>query len=376
MVISEIKNIKIAGIAGAVSNKWTSLESLDTEDEKVIKKFIKKTGVEGRYEAGWKQTTSDFCFVAARELLKAKNVDPSEIGAVVFVTQTSDYYLPATACVLQERLGISRDCLAFDVNLGCSGYSSGLNIIASIMDSSNINKALLLAGDTSGREKSKYGDKHKVTHAAGMLFGDAGTATLLEKDDNAKPITMVSKTDGAGFKAIISPFGGWRNPVAPGKAFGSRMDDIAVFNFTISEVPELLNETMNINGFSTVDYDCLVLHQANLYILKQIAKRTGFEMEKMKLSLDEFANTSSASIPITFVKQYGDTDQDHEIHSLMCGFGVGLSWSTIDAFVNVNDILPVIHTDEYFEDGYAEEIKTFIDFQEEWNLNEELKDNK
>jgi len=351
MVISDIKDIKISAIAAAVSNNWTSLIDTSDEDPSVIKKFIKKTGVEGRYNASVKQTTSDFCYAAAKKIIEEKAVTRNEIGILVFVTQTEDYNIPATACILQDRLGLPKDCIAFDVNLGCSGFTYGINIVSSLMKSSNVKKALLLCGDTSAKEK-RSSVKVKTSHSASMLFGDSGTATLLEKDERCKPIKILSKTDGSGFKAIIAPYGEWRHPYAPIEKRGSSMDDVAVFNFTISEVPELLKETMLLQNSTPNDYNCLVLHQANLFIMKQVAKRTGFDMDKTLVSLDKFGNTSSSSVPITMVKQYGEIKEDKEIHALMCGFGVGLSWSTVDCFVNVKDILPLVHTDEYFEDGY------------------------
>ena len=351
MIISEFENIKISAIAAAVSNDWTSLIDSSDEDPSVIKKFIKKTGVEGRYNAGVKQTTSDFCYAAAKKIIEEKNIDKSKIGILVFVTQTPDYGIPATACVLQARLGLPKDCLAFDVNLGCSGFTYGLNIVSSLLKNSNAEMALLLCGDTSAKEKSSS-VKVKTTHSASMLFGDSGTATLVIKDTQCKPIKMISKTDGSGFKAIIAPYGQWRNPTAPIEKKCTTMDDVAVFNFTISEVPDLLKETMALQNRTPDDYDCLVLHQANLFIMKNVAKRTGFDMDKTLVSLDKFGNTSSSSVPITLVKKYGDSKEDKEIHALMCGFGVGLSWSTVDCFVNEKDILPLVHTDEYFDDGY------------------------
>lgn len=352
MVTTQWNDVKIIGIAAAVSNDWKSLEEISNEDPAVIKKFIKKTGVEGRYNAGVKQTTSDFCYAAAKALLEAKNIDVSEIGVLVFVTQTADYNIPATACVLQDRLGLPKDCIAFDVNLGCSGFTYGVNIAGSLLRNCNASKALLLCGDTSAKEKSQL-KKLKNSHSASMLFGDSGTATILEQTEGANPIKMLSKTDGSGFKAIIAPYGGWRNPDAPTEQEkGSRMDDIAVFNFAVSDVPDLLKDTMNLSGKTPEDYDCLVLHQANLFIMKQVAKRTGFPMDKTLVSLDKFGNTSSSSVPISMVKEYGECNEDKEIHALMCGFGVGLSWSTVDCYINSKDILPLVHTDEYFEDGY------------------------
>lgn len=354
-MVNKYNNIKIIGMSAAVSNDWTSLLDCSDEDPSVIKKFTRKTGVTGRYNAGLNQTTADFCYAAAKELLEKKNIDLREIGVLVFVTQTADYTLPATACLLQDRLGIGSDCIAFDVNLGCSGFTCGINIVGSLLKNSTKKYALLLAGDTSAKEKNaKY--TSKTAHSATMLFGDAGTATLIEKDNKANEMVMVSKTNGAGYKAIITPYGGWRNPEAPlGKSYGAIMDDVEVFNFACSDVPDLLKETMNISGLQPEDYDCLVLHQANLFIMKQVAKRTGFPMDKTIVSLDTFGNTSSASVPISIVKEYGDKNTGKFIHALMCGFGVGLSWSTIDCYFNENDVLPLIHTDEYFEDGYMSE---------------------
>ena len=352
MLLSSIKGIKITGISAAVSNKWTALDSFINEenDERTIRKFMKSTGVQGRYDAGERQTTSDFCYAAAKELLKRKAVDPCEIGALVFVTQTADYGIPATACVLQYRLGLPKDCIVFDINLGCSGFTYGVNIVCSLMKANNIDKALLLCGDTSAKNRSKKTVKH--THAANWLFGDSGTATLLEKEDDAN-IYVSARTDGAGYKAIIAPYGGYRNPEKPkGKIQPSQMDDMAVFEFSTSEVPALINETMAGLGTTPGDYDCLVLHQANMMIMKQIAKKTGFEPEKNLVSIDKFGNTSSSSVPITLVNQYGENEGNKAIRALMCGFGVGLSWSIVDAVIETDAVLPLIHTDEYFEDGF------------------------
>lgn len=352
MIKNIYEGIKINKIAAAVSNNWTSLLEISDEDPSIIKKFTKKTGVEGRYNAGIKQTTSDFCYAAAKKILEIENIDKNEIGILVYVTQTPDYGIPATACVLQHRLGLNSDCICFDVNLGCSGFTYGMNIVCSLMKTSNVKRGLLLCGDTSAKERTqKY--TSKTAHSATMLFGDSGTAALFSLEENQKNIKMLSKTDGGGYKAIISPYGAWRNPEPPiGQRYGAVMDDVEVFNFAVSDVPALLHETMNLTGKTPEDYDCLVLHQANLFIMKQIAKRTGFPMNKTLVSLDKFGNTSSSSVPITLVKEYGDSNGNRELHTLMCGFGVGLSWSTVDCYINESDILPLIHTDEYFEDGY------------------------
>ena len=347
---SELKNLKVIGMAAAVSNTWDSVRDT-TEDEAVINKFIKTTGVEGRYSASPRQCTSDFCYAAAERILKEKNIERDEIGVLVFVTQSSDYILPATACVLQYRLGLSKECLAFDVNLGCSGFTYGMNIIGSLLMNTQAKYGLLLVGDTSAREKSQK-LRRKFGHSAELLFGDSGTATLIEKTET-DPILVSSNTDGSGFKAIINPYEQFRNPDCPKtEVLGTRMDEIEVFNFATSEATAQINDYMKKLGTTSEDYDCLVLHQANLMIMKRIGKKTGFPADKVLCSLNKFANTSSSSIPITLVDKYGDDNEDHMINALCSGFGVGLSWSTIALPINVKDIYPLVHTDEYFVDGF------------------------
>ena len=133
---SELKDVKVVGMAAAVSNTWDNVREFSTEDEAVINKFIRTTGVEGRYSANPRQCTSDFCCAAAEKVLAEKKISREEVGVLVFVTQTSDYRIPSTACVLQNRLGLSTSCIAFDVNLGCSGFTYGINIVGSLLMSS------------------------------------------------------------------------------------------------------------------------------------------------------------------------------------------------------------------------------------------------
>ncbi len=355
MIKTSIDGISVAGMAAAVSNEWISLKSLMEANGQgdIADKFIKKTGVTGRYNAGIKQTTSDFCFVAAKRIIEEKKIDANEIGILVFVTQSPDYGIPATACVLQKRLGLSTDCIAFDVNLGCSGFTYGINIVASLMKNSSAKYALLLCGDTSAKERLAD-EKTKSSNSANYLFGDSGTATLLKKDEDADIIQMISKTDGAGYQAIISPYSGWKNPTSDIQKGGAAfMDDVAVLQFAINEVPQLICDTMNLTNAKPEDYVGLVLHQANLFIMKTVTKRAGFTNDQMLVSIDKFANTSSSSIPISIVKDYGESSSEDKIRLMCCGFGVGLSWSTVDMYIRPSDVLPLIHTDEYFEDDLS-----------------------
>jgi 3-oxoacyl-[acyl-carrier-protein] synthase-3 len=351
------KRIAIKGIACAVPDKIkTANYWYDIFGQEAVDKFVKMTGVKRVCQSSEEQTASDLAFVAAQALLKQKNIDPQSIGALIFISQCPDYRLPATACVLQYRLSLPEDCICFDVNLGCSGYVNGINIAASLMNASNINRALLLVGDTSSK-----GISHEDKSSA-MLFGDAGGATLLEKDNESENnIIFHLRTDGSRFKAIIKPAGAYRNRNASRERvvwnvdgnvrsdYETYMNGADVFSFTISEVPKLIKEVMTNENTTVDDYDCFVMHQANLYILKQIAKKIKIPNTKMPVSMDRFGNTSVTSIPLTLADKYGGEVQ--KIKALMCGFGVGLSWGVVSTEINTADILPVIHTNDYFKEG-------------------------
>lgn len=353
-----IEGIEIKGIACAVPNQvreaefWYGRFGADAVD-----KFINMTGVKRVCQAINEQTASDLAYVAADTLLKNKEIDPKTIGALIFISQGPDYRMPATAFVLQHRLGISEDSICFDVNLGCSGYVNGLNIVGSLMNSSDIDRALLLVGDTSTKGISSE-DK-----ASAMLFGDAGSATLLEKNMNTNSKIQYSiKSDGNRFKAIIKPAGAYRNRDASRERvlwpvdgnirsdYETFMNGTDVFTFTISEVPKIIKQFLVDTNTDVEDYDCYAMHQANLYILKQIAKKVKISFEKMPISMNRFGNTSVSSIPITLTDAYG-SDNEGSINALMCGFGVGLSWGVVTATIDKNDILPIIYTNDYYKDG-------------------------
>ncbi|MHC1773543.1 MAG: ketoacyl-ACP synthase III [Flexilinea sp.] len=340
-------NIKISGIAVAAPGRWVSIDEFipDLGSEN-IEKFKKNTGITGRYEASQYQTASDICFSAASRLLEEKQISAKEIEAIIFISQTPDYIAPATACVLQHRLQMPKESIAFDINLGCSGFVYGISILSGLMQSLSVKNALLLCGDTSVRERSPK-EKLVVSNTGKLLFRDAGCAVLMQTDADASPIISSLFTDGSGFRILYWP-GLWRNPEMPMVAL---YDDTAVFSFSINEAPKALNSFMKTVNKTAADYDYLVLHQANLFILKQIAKKTGFPMEKVPIGLDTFANCSSASIPTALVRNFGDFKEDRKLHLLMSGFGVGLSWGVVDMSINTSDILPLINTDDYFIDG-------------------------
>jgi len=355
------KGILIKGIACAVPNNKKDIKDWYQQFGKdSVNKFVKMTGVNSIYKSCEKQTASDLAFVAAKSLLQVKRINEKSIGALIFISQGPDYRMPATAFVLQNRLGLSEDCLCFDVNLGCSGYVYGINIVASLMKQSNIERALLLVGDTSTKGVSSE-DK-----SAAMLFGDGGAATLLEKSNNEEDqLSYHFRSDGNRFKALIKPAGAYRNMNVPKDRFlwpdgnirsyyETYMNGTDIFIFSINEVPELIREFLLENNKVVDDYDSFVFHQANLYILKQITKKVKIPLERMTISMDRYGNTSVTSIPLTLVDKYGEYTDSGVKNIFMCGFGVGLSWGIVTAKIEVNNILPIITTDDYFKDGEVE----------------------
>ena len=312
-VSGTVRNVTIRGMACAVPKLCIDNKCFSAKfgDEQMCK-FENMVGVTGRHITGESETTSDLAFQAALRLGKSGCWAGDDVDAVLFVSQTPDHILPATACDLAERLGVKKGCVAFDVNLGCSGFVYGIFVAASLLQMGGVDKVLLLGGDTITKLT-------KPTDAASApLFGDAGFATVLEKSNGASPIHYAFMTDGSGAKAIEAQIGGRLS-----------MDGMDVFNFTINEVPSLIKEQMSQLGLTQEQVDYLVLHQANKFVLKQVAMATGFSMKKVPISMDRYGNTSSASIPLTLcdVKEHEAELSVKKV--LMSGFGVGLSWGTL-----------------------------------------------
>lgn len=217
-----------------------------------------------------------------------------------------------------------------------------MNIVASLLTMSYCKYGLVLVGDIAASSGEAAGNYKQ-------LFGDTGSATLFEKDSSENKIAICSMTDGTGFKNLRQPFGYTRHRNRSNDQ--SRHDELNVFNFAINEVPKMINGYFEQTGLTPSDYDSLALHQANLMIIKNIAKHTKFSKEQLLISLDKFSNTSSASIPTALVKYYGDTTEDKTLRLMTCGFGVGLSWAMADFKINTSDILPLVMTDDYYDDG-------------------------
>ncbi len=336
MAFLNIPNVKISGIASCVPRKIEkNVDSplfLTTDD---AEKFIKSTGIVEKRVVSDDITSADLCYNAAEKLIEELNWNKEEIDCLIFISQTPDYIVPATACILQHRLGLSKECHAFDVTLGCSAWVYGLSIIGSFLTSGDFKKGLLLVGETTTKTKSK---NDKSTYP---LFGDAGSATALEFAENKIGIKLHTGTDGSKFEAINIPDGGFRNQtnidslkkieIEPGVVRNKLqyiMDGAAVFTFTITTVPKSISKLMEINSIENKDIDFLLLHQANKLIVDKVSSKLKFNEERVPTSYENFGNTSCSSIPLTMVTQLRNQLKNEKLKLIACGFGGGLSWAS------------------------------------------------
>ena len=329
MAFLSFKNIRIAGIsAGVPLKKICNLDLEGVSSDYSSSDFVEATGVlERRVDD---LTTSDLCIAAAERLIEDLKWNKEEIEAIVFVSQNADYILPATACIIQDKMGLSKECYAEDIALGCSGWVYGLSTLAGLMAGGGIKKALLMAGDA--KRRAKFNDP---------LFGFAGTVTALEYKEGADGFKFHFGTDGSGYDAIIIPDGGSRNQITMdsfkdevinGKTYNrlqSRMKGMDVFTFGITTAPKSVKELAKHFGFDYKTADYFVFHQANMKMNKMITKQLKLPVEKVPTCMYHFGNTSSASIPLTIVTQLHGKIEDKPTKFICCGFGVGLSWGTI-----------------------------------------------
>ncbi len=352
--MSTIAGIAVRGIAAAVPTKVALTEDYEFLKPEERLRLQKATGIAAHRMSPAEQCTSDLCAAAAHRVIEYLCWQRESIGALILITQTPDQPIPATAITLQNKLGLPQACAAFDVNLGCSAYPYGLAIISSLMKTLNIPRALLLMGDLS--RVCAIGDK-----SAWPLFGDAGTATALELDNDATPMYVDLMSDGSGKDAIIIPSGGLasRKPTGNGPiteeigadGIARRPDNLLlrgadIFSFAISKVPPSISRVLEMGGQSAAEIDFLVLHQANKMINDTITKKAGFSPEKALSTLAQYGNTSSASIPLTLCAHPDQFSVDRLV--TVCGFGVGLSWGSATLKIPAHAVLPVIETDAVY----------------------------
>lgn len=339
-MIGSFNNIKIQGMAAAVPSLVEDNKNYASVlGERRTKKQIRLTGVAKRHVASPRQRTSDLCYRAATDLIAHLEWEKDDIKVLVLITQTGNYNVPSTAFFLQKRLGLSKDCVVFDINLGCSSFNAGVHVVASLMQNCNLHdKALLLVGDTSGVVPGPNTPLNPDIIADRVLFGSAGAAIAMEKVEN-HPLYFLNKSDGNGFDAIIGYKG---RPTV--------MNGSAVFEFAINDVTEDVNVFKKHFGLQESDIDYYVFHQAQKLILDNIIADCEIPEEKELRSLEEYGNTSGTSVPVSVCANRDKLIQKDRVKLYLCGFGIGLSWGSIYTEVETKNILPIIETDEHYDE--------------------------
>lgn len=296
-------------------------------------KIFEKTGIHTRRVSGDGETAGDLAEKAAKKLFSECGVDPKSIDFVLLATQSPDYFLPTTACILQNRLGIPTTAGALDFNLGCSAYIYGLSLAKGLIASGTATGILLITAETYTKHI------HPMDKSVRTIFGDGAAATLITVSETDGIGRFVLGTDGAGYDKLIVPSGGFRlcpsaeTSVEMTDGSGNVrsqdhlfMDGMEIFNFTISTVPQTVKETLAKNGLTMEGIDLFVFHQANKYMLDFLRKKCKIDPSKFYMNFSDCGNTVSASIPIALARAVQDGSLKKNMKVMLVGFGVGLSW--------------------------------------------------
>lgn len=331
-----------AFISGMVSVVPPKIKTFDQEslnydiEQKQLARIKKSIGLDKRHVTDENTTTLDLCLFAAQSLIEGLGIEKNAIDGLICISQTPDHFQPCNSAITHGRLGLSDHCASFDVNLGCSGYVYGLWLAHMMIESKSCKKVLVLAGDTLSKCVSAK------DRSVGPLFGDGGTATLIEYTEDSNPTYFSMHTDGSGAEHIKIPAGGFRMPLSPetAKEFKTedgnimsnenlQMDGGEVFNFSVNVEPKAIEELLKFSGEEKENIDYLIFHQANKYIIGNIVRRLKFPKDKAPANtVEKYGNQSSASIPTTINDALGDELVLNQKKVILSGFGVGLSWAS------------------------------------------------
>jgi len=335
--------VGISGISAAIPHTIVQnsyFNTLFTKGE--IDRIANMTGIRERRKAEDNLCSSDLCLVAAQKLMKDMKLTENQIDLLIFLSQTPDYRQPATAPILQNRLGLPKSVGAFDINLACSGFIYGLSTAFAYASMQGINRVLLLVGETLSKIVS---DRDRAT---AFLFGDAATATIIEKKPTHSKSFFSLNSDGSDYKVLCIPSGGYRQPSSissleireyeDGSIRSEEnlyMDGMGVFSFTMREIPTDIEQLLEFSQTKISDVDYICFHQANKFMTDHIVEKLKFPLERVPYCLDKYGNTSAVSIPLTIVSQLrGKLKKDDKV--LLSGFGGGLSWGS--ALVSIDQI--------------------------------------
>lgn len=337
MAFLEVGNVRICGVAACVPKGSEEVRDLAIfETPEAARNFAASAGIQRRRKANSTTTAADLCQAAASRLIDELEWDRDQIDFLIFVTTTPDYLVPPTSCILQNLLGLSNECYTLQISHGCPGWVHGLSVAGSLLSHNGFKKGLLLTGDTPLKVSSSI---DKTTYP---LFGDAGTATAVELKNGERGFQFHFGTNGAGYQSIIIPDGGFRNPVSAASLEYHRLEEgvsrnnlqqalsgMDVFSFGISVPPKSIETLMERYKINQDDVDYFLLHQANLFMNERIRKKMKIPATKVPYSLTDYANTASASIPLTIVTNLQNQLRNENLRLIANAFGIGLSWGSV-----------------------------------------------
>ena len=294
-----------------------------------VEKIAKKVGINERHIAAEDETAGDMAYKAAEKLIEENGINKDIIDFVLLCTQSPDYFLPSTSCVIQSRLVLSTKCGAFDFNLGCSGYEYGLAVAKGLIISGIAKNILLLTAETYNKHI------HPKDKGNRTIFGDGASASLISTDGFAKIGEFVLGSDGSGYDRLIHKTGAMRhyqpmndlhddengNPLSSDYLF---MDGKAIFDFTSDVVPPMIEETLTKNHLTMDEVDLFVFHQANKYMINYLRKLMDIDKDKFYVFMENVGNTVSSTIPIALCEAQKEGRLTGNV--LLAGFGVGLSY--------------------------------------------------
>jgi len=344
----------ISGICTALPGNKKSAENFKERfGNQLVNENIKKLGFLASRISIAEQTASDLGFEAVKNIFDKKNIDPDEVGFVVTVTRTPDYRSPATSTVLHYRLGLSKDCICYDMNIGGAGFIYGLNAGLALLENINKNYGVLIIGDTT----SKLIDKQDPLS---MHFSDGASAVLLNKSPGiGNKIDISTAANGHLFQTIINSGGAFRNYIpidndALNIDHSSDQDKLCIDEAEFQKIsktviPDAINKYLAAREKNISKYDLLAIHQETKDIIEHISRKLDFDAAMLIGNLMKYGNTVGNSIPMVLTDVYGKTSGG-EIDVLACGYGEGLSWGIADFKINVSNIFPLIETNNYFSE--------------------------
>jgi len=328
---------KIIAVSSYLPKKVLTNESLAFEfPEWSIDKIFNKTGIRNRHIAAENECSSDMAVHAIERLFSENNIEKSSIDFILLCTQSPDYFLPTTACIVQQRVGLPTSCGALDFNLGCSGYVYGLSLAKGLIETGQAKNVLLVTTEAYSKFINKK-DKSVRT-----LFGDAATATLLSvtatSEQHIGP--FIFGTDGSGAKNLIVPHGGIKAPICEESDIEKEdesgnlrtlsnlyMNGAEILTFTMKSVPKVVENLLKDASLDKDEIDYVIFHQANKFMLEKLRKKTGFPTEKFLTSYKDYGNTVSSTLPLGIEKAMRDGTFKTGDRILLVGFGVGYSWA-------------------------------------------------